>query len=178
MSSSSASRSQLLDGISEEQLARAVDEFYDRLVSDPALRSFFDDVQIEALKFHQMNIVSMALSEEIPDSMDVAQIVIEKRHGELFRKHGLSEYHFDLAMRHLRETLESLEFVKPDAVDRAVSTLLPLRPVFQRAAARQRLRKRLALAVAAAVLAVVGNVLWQRRSRDSGSSSLSHPAAA
>jgi hypothetical protein len=48
-----------------------VDEFYQRVVADPALERFFEGTSLQRLKAHQFNFMRMAFT-EIPPGMDVA----------------------------------------------------------------------------------------------------------
>ena len=137
----------------EERLRRATDDFYDRIVADPCLTKFFADTDMENLKFHTDNILTMALS-KIPETMDVATVIIEKRHDKFFQEDGLNAHHFDRVMVHLQESLKGHNFPQSE-IDRAVDTMMPLRPIFRRMANRRRLAKcgTAALMVGAAAVA-------------------------
>lgn len=153
----------------EERLRRATDDFYDRIVADPYLTVFFEEADLDNLKFHTDNILTMALS-KIPETMDVATMIIENRHSKFFLEDGLNEYHFDKVMAHLQESLKDHNFPQ-SAIDRAVATMMPLRPIFRRMANRRRLAMLgtaalvvgAAAVAAAAVLAIVRTMQRSRR---------------
>ena len=146
------------DDDDEERLRRVTDDFYDRIVADPCLTKFFADADLENLKFHSDNILAMALS-TIPETMDVAAMIIEKRHYKFFQEDGLDARHFDRVMVHLQESLKDHNFPQ-SAIDRAVDTMMPLRPIFQRMANRRRLAQcgKAALVVGAAAVAAAAAV--------------------
>lgn len=148
--------------VDEGKLHEAVECLYDKLIADPELVKFFVGIDTESLKWHQLNIMSIAFT-AIPDDMDVARLVIENRHEALFMK-GLSEQHFDIVMKHLVATLRDLKF-EEQKIDHAKDTLSPFRQVFQRIAARRRTQLQTRVAVIVGVIATAAVLLLRRRSQ-------------
>ena len=138
--------------VDEDKLHEAVECLYDKLVADPELAKFFVGMDMDIIKWHQLNIVSMAFT-KIPEEMDVAQLVIENRHEALFKK-GLTERHFEIVMTHLVDTLHELKF-DAQQIEHAKKTLSPFRPVFQRIAAQRRVQLQTRAAIVVGVVATV-----------------------
>mmetsp|Transcript_7907 Transcript_7907/g.16729 ORF Transcript_7907/g.16729 Transcript_7907/m.16729 type:complete len:416 (-) Transcript_7907:184-1431(-) len=114
----------------EGALTAAVDEFYERLIADLDLKPFFEGIDVEQLKEHQHKFMKMAFT-KIPESIDVEKFMYEK-HSRLFLM-GLDETHFDAVAGHFIGTLNCLN-VPQKLIDEAVSTIAPLRPIFEKGA--------------------------------------------
>lgn len=143
----------------KDMLHAAVDRFYDKLAGDPFLAPFFANSDVQLLKWHQFNFMSIAFS-HVPDTVDVNELIL-KKHARFFDM-GLDCRHFDRVLEHFDASLRELG-IADDTVHEALSMLRPLRPVFQRgveeAAARQRAARRFHLVYTTTVAAVVGAVV-------------------
>lgn len=121
----------LLDRLGGAAAVKAVvGEFYDRILKDDQLATFFNGADMTSLKLHQLKFMEIAFT-KIPDDLDVPGLIKEK-HAKLF-KEGLNETHFDLVAGHFTGALEHLEVPK-ELIDEAVGVIVPLRPVFEKGA--------------------------------------------
>ena len=121
----------LLDKIGgSAALEAAVDIFYERMLEDPSLTMFFKNTNINKLKKHQRDFLTLALT-EVPPDLNVPEL-IAKKHAFLFKK-GLNETHFDSVAGHLKSTLKDLQ-VQEDHVDQVIAIIAPLRVVFEEGA--------------------------------------------
>ena len=84
----------------------AVDRFYDRVLTDPLLAHFFEDVPMPRLKAHQFAFLSQALGG--PKQYSGASMRDAHRHLAIKRRH------FDAVATHLLETLRELKV--PEAI--------------------------------------------------------------
>mmetsp|Transcript_238 Transcript_238/g.636 ORF Transcript_238/g.636 Transcript_238/m.636 type:complete len:354 (-) Transcript_238:1726-2787(-) len=121
----------------EAALEAAVDIFYDKLVADADLAPFFAGRDMDQLKHHQRQFMTIAFT-KIPDSLDVGKFMFEK-HEKLFLM-GLSEMHFDGVAGHFIATLNSMG-VEQKLIDEAVAVIAPLRPIFEQGAAKAKARE-------------------------------------
>lgn len=140
----------------KDRLHAAVDNFYDKLALDPILYPFFQNSDVQLLKWHQFNFMSIAFS-QVPEAFDVEELIL-KKHARFFDI-GMDTKHFDRVLHHFERTLFELG-VAPDIVQDALDMQLrPLRPVFERgveeAAARRRAARRNQYVQLAAVAAMV-----------------------
>jgi hemoglobin len=139
-----------------EMLRKSVDLFYDRLVKDPTLDPFFRNTNIQLLKWHQFNFMSVAFA-SVPEDLDVANLILSK-HRWLFDM-GLDETHYDIMMNHFVLTLRDLD-IKQDLVEEALFMLSPVRAVFVQgsalAASRKESGRRMHNLQVTAMVAVVG----------------------
>jgi hemoglobin len=96
----------------------AVEEFYRRVLADPALAPYFAGVSMQRLKGHQAAFFAMALGG--PD----------RYHGRSMREahagRAISDAHFDRVAEHLVATLAALE-VDEATVAGIVGRIAPLR---------------------------------------------------
>jgi hemoglobin len=104
----------------------AVDEFYKRILQDPALMRFFDETSLPVLKMHQVQFLKIAFV-AIPDDLDVGKLLLDK-HQRLFEM-GLDGSHFDLVAGHFIGALNHLS-VPQALIDESVGIVASLRPVF------------------------------------------------
>jgi hemoglobin len=111
-------------------LEAAVDIFYERMLGDPYLTTFFKNTNINKLKKHQRDFLTLALT-EVPPDVNVPELLATK-HAFLFKK-GLNETHFDSVAGHLMTTLKDLQ-VRDDYVDQVIAIIAPLRVVFEEGA--------------------------------------------
>jgi hemoglobin len=118
-------------------LHKAVDNFYERLVTDPKIAIYFEGANLQVLKWHQFNLMSIAFN-NVPEDFNVHGLILD-RHTQLFAN-GLDEYTYDLVLEHFQATLLDLN-VPVDAVQEAVAVVQPLREAFARGAATARKQK-------------------------------------
>jgi hemoglobin len=88
----------------------AVDLFYRRVLSDPAISRFFDDTDMDAQRAKQKSFLTMAFGG--PNGYTGKDL--HTAHAKLV-KQGLNDSHFDAVAKHLKATLEELG-VKPNLV--------------------------------------------------------------
>jgi hemoglobin len=105
-------------------LEAAVDIFYERILNDASLTKFFKNTNINKLKMHQRNFLTLALT-EVPPDMNIPELIATK--------HALNETHFDSVADHLMSTLKNLQ-VRDEHVDEIISIIAPLRVVFEEGA--------------------------------------------
>lgn len=108
-----------------------VEEFYQRLLDDPSLSYFFDDISMAKLKQHQLAFFKLAFT-KVPDNVDVPALLLAK-HKRLFAEKGLNATHFDLVAEHFVATLQHLG-VSGELIEEAVGVVVPLRVVFEEGA--------------------------------------------
>ncbi len=100
-------------------VARAVDEFYARVLTDQQLVTYFAGVDLARLKAHQRTFIAAAVGgPEIYRGRDMAAA-----HARV----GVAEADFDAVVAHLVDTLIELG-VPAATVTRIGSALAPLRP--------------------------------------------------
>lgn len=136
-------------------LRTAVDKFYDRLVLDPVLQPFFRGTNIQLLKWHQFNFMSVAFA-NVPDELDMTNLVLSK-HRWLFDM-GMTEKHYDAMMQHFVETLKEINIAQ-ELIDEALFMLSPMRPIFVQGAvlaqSRRQAKRRMHNLQMTAMIAVV-----------------------
>jgi hemoglobin len=120
-----------------DALKAAVSGLYNKILDDSDLSPFFEEVNVTALKLHQIEFLKVAFG-QIPDELDVADLMMQK-HARLFVM-GLNETHFDKVAQHLVATLLDLG-VDASLVDEAVAIVGPLRAVFEHGALQASKRK-------------------------------------
>lgn len=99
-------------------VSAAVDDFYARVLADPALAPFFSGTDMQRLKAHQRSFIAAALGgPEVFAGRDMTTA-----HAGL----GITEAHFDSVVAHLVDTLASLG-VAADTITAIGSALTPLR---------------------------------------------------
>lgn len=161
-------RAVLLEKLGGPKVLRvAVNKFYDKQMNDERLRHFFDGVDVEVIKWHQFNLMSIAFT-AIPNNFNVHDLLLN-RHERLFDA-GLSEVHFDVVAGHFEETLKEMN-VDRELIDEALEVVKPLRANFKEGARKAKERKRTAayhrrlVTVAAAALVVVAVVKLTKSKR-------------
>jgi hemoglobin len=96
----------------------AVDDFYTRVLADPALAPYFTDVDMGKLKAHQRSFIAAAIGgPEVFKGRDMATA-----HAGL----NITHAHFDAVVGHLVDTLTSLS-VPDDIIGQIGAALSPLR---------------------------------------------------
>lgn len=93
----------------------AVALLYDKILSDPLLIPFFQDIDVERLRSSQSAFVSMAFGGPIQYS----GANMRKAHERLVAR-GLSDPHFDQVALHLKSAMEDLG-VPPGLIHEALS---------------------------------------------------------
>lgn len=111
-------------------LKAAVHGLYPRLLDDPDVSSFFQEINMAQLKIHQLEFFKVAFG-QVPDNLDVMKLMKDK-HSKLFAK-GLNATHFDKVAQHFAAALKELN-VAPEVVDEAVGVIAPLREAFEQGA--------------------------------------------
>ena len=114
--------------------------FYEKVVADPKLFDFFDNVDMGMLRMHQKRFLILAFTNTIPPDFDVVDFLWNK-HKRLFGM-GLNESHFDLVAGHLVDALKQM-WVDKDVIQDIVAVVSPLRIVFEESSREER---RLAMA--------------------------------
>jgi hemoglobin len=120
-------------------LKEAIDTFYDKQMNDVRLKKFFEHSDIEILKWHQFNLMSIAFT-SVPENFDVEKLILTK-HERLFDM-GLNEGYYDIVMDLFKTTLEEMN-VDSALIEEAMEVVLPLRRIFEKGAQDAKKRKKL-----------------------------------
>ena len=102
----------------------AVDRLYQRLLTDPDLLSYFEDVDVATLRAHMT--ASLVLVLDVPEDttgFTAEAIRLQDAHAHL----DITDDAFDQTAGHLLDVLAELE-VDPDLVDDAIIKIAALRP--------------------------------------------------
>ncbi|MBS2965272.1 group 1 truncated hemoglobin [Actinocrinis puniceicyclus] len=119
----------LYDSIGGETSVRvAVDDFYERLLGDPALAPFFSGVDLRKLKTHQRAFLTAALGG--------AELYQGRDMGAAHAGLAIADEDFDAVVAHLVETLAGLG-VATETIEQIGAKLAPLRTQIVTATARQ-----------------------------------------
>ena len=102
----------------EAAVDKAVELFYQKVLSDEDLMEFFVEVNMDQLKRHQKNFFTMALGG--PNQYTGRDM--RKAHQHL----KLDDLHFDLIKKHLAETLKEVG-AQENQVQTVMNTVEPLR---------------------------------------------------
>lgn len=102
----------------EVGISRVVDTFYDRVVSDPALSSYFESVDIVGLRRHQVQFLSEATG---GPRMYAARTLTDAHRGL-----DITSDAFDRVVGHLVASLDTLG-VAPATSGKVIDALAPLR---------------------------------------------------
>ena len=94
----------------------ATERFYDKVLLDETLRPFFKDTDMAHLRSRQVMLISLLLGGRVYMGKDLGDA-----HARV-RDLGLTDAHFDLFLKHLRDALEEVG-VEPE---NAAKVLLPL----------------------------------------------------
>ena len=123
-----------------DKMLALMDEFYGRVVVDPQLSRFFQNIDVIKLKRHSLNIIATAFSPDAPPSNDSSAPLINdipaylaKTHKNMFEKQGHTEEHFDLFVGHFGDTMASVG-VEEETMQEAKEKLLRFRIVFEEGA--------------------------------------------
>lgn len=135
----STRRDALLDALGgTHTLHAAVDHFYDKVVADPDLQPFFAHSDVQLLKWHQFNFMSIAFA-HVPEDFDITALILVK-HSQFFEM-GMNEKHFDLVVDYFTVTLKDLG-IEDAMVEEALEMLSPIRPLFREGAALAKSKQR------------------------------------
>jgi hemoglobin len=127
-----ASTATLFDRLGGTEAVRAaVDGLYRRLLADPYVSEFFQDIWLPRLKLHQIRFMKVAFT-VVPADFNVPDHIY-RVHERLIRDRGVNETHFDRVAAHFVAALQELN-VPPLLIDEAVAVIAPLRTVFSLAA--------------------------------------------
>lgn len=135
----------------ENVLREAIDRFYAKQLADDRLMYFFRGVNVEIIKWHQFNLMSIAFA-SVPDNFSLHDLLLN-RHQRLFER-GLNEEYFDIVLQHFEDTLVEMD-VEPELIKEALEVVMPLREVFAQGYREAQERKRAADRKRQAVLAIV-----------------------
>lgn len=135
----------------QKVLREAIDRFYAKQIADERLMYFFRGVNVEIIKWHQFNLMSIAFT-AVPDNFDLADLLLN-RHQRLFEI-GLSEEYFDIVAQHFEDTLVEMN-VDPDLIKESLEVVMPLRTVFYQGFRQAQERKKKAIRTRRAILAVL-----------------------
>ena len=105
-----------------EAVKAAVALLYDKILSDPLLVPFFQDIDVDRLRSSQSAFVSMAFGGPVHYS----GANMRKAHERLVQR-GLSDAHFDKVAFHLKTAMEDLS-VPPSLIIEALSIVETTRP--------------------------------------------------
>lgn len=105
-----------------EAVKATVALLYDKILSDPMLIPFFQDIDVDRLRSSQSAFVSMAFGGPIQYS----GAGLRKAHERLVAK-GLSDPHFDKVAWHLKAAMEDLS-VPPSLITEALRIVETTRP--------------------------------------------------
>lgn len=87
----------------------ALDVFYDKVMADPRVAVFFDDVDVERVKSKQRAFLTIAFGGESAYEGRSLEAAHRRARGE-----GLNDHLFDVFMGHFRDTLEELGVQDPE----------------------------------------------------------------
>jgi hemoglobin len=142
----------------DDKRREAIEIFYKKQMDDERLMHFFEGSDVEIIKWHQFNLMSIAFT-ALPTTFDVSSLLLT-RHKALFDA-GLSEKHFDMVAKHFTDTLEEMH-VEDELVKEALEVVMPLRNVFQEGASQAKARReseefrgRLKMAACTAIVAAL-----------------------
>ena len=82
----------------------AVAIFYKKVLADPTLKSFFDNVDMKKQEQHQINFMTYAFG----GPNKYAGKGLRNAHAKLVKEKGLNDKHFSLVAGHLQATLQEL----------------------------------------------------------------------
>jgi hemoglobin len=83
----------------------AVAIFYKKILGDPALKLFFDNLDMKRQAQHQINFMTYAFG----GPNKYAGRGLRNAHARLVKEKGLNEKHFGLVAGHLQTTLQELK---------------------------------------------------------------------
>ncbi|EEC48823.1 predicted protein [Phaeodactylum tricornutum CCAP 1055/1] len=118
-------------------LNEAVDVFYERLLQDDDMNQFFRGTDMQILKWHQLNLMSVAFT-KVPDNFDLASMIL-RQHRRFFEM-GMTEFHFDIFVGHFKAAFQTLN-VEAELVDEASTVIRSLRPAFVQGAMQEKERR-------------------------------------
>jgi hemoglobin len=107
--------------LGEETLDAAVDLLYRKVLDDPSISHFFEDVDIDRLRYRQKMFLTMALGG--PNKYKGRDLT--RAHARLL-KWGLDDSHFDRLLDHTRVALRQCQVGEED-IEVAINNLEGLR---------------------------------------------------
>lgn len=93
-------------------ITAALDRFYDKVLADPAVSLFFDDVDVDRVKRHQAAFLAMALG----GSAEYQGRTLKAAHAAP-RAKGLDEERYEVFMGHFEDTLVELGVPDPQVAE-------------------------------------------------------------
>ncbi len=121
----------------DEKRREAIDRFYKKQMEDERLTHFFDGTDVEIIKWHQFNLMSIAFT-AVPKTFDVTTLLLT-RHKALYDA-GLNESHFDIVTKHFTDTLEEMN-VDEEFIQEALDGVMPIKEIFREGARLAKERK-------------------------------------
>ena len=121
----------------DDKRREAIDRFYKKQMEDERLMHFFDGTDVEIIKWHQFNLMSIAFT-AVPKTFDVTHLLLT-RHQKLY-DNGLNETHFDMVAKHFTDTLEEMN-IEPELIEEALDVVMPLKEIFREGARLARERR-------------------------------------
>jgi hemoglobin len=116
---SSTERTSIYDAIGGgDAVAAAVEQFYERVLADPALVGYFDGLDMKRLKAHQRSFIAAAIGG--------AELYAGRPMKEAHAPFKIQPDHFDLVVSHLVATLTDLG-VPAETIGTIGETLAPLK---------------------------------------------------
>lgn len=100
----------------QKTVTAAIDRFYEKVLADENLRSFFKESDMAHLRSRQVMFVSMLLGGTVYTGKDIS-----RAHAAV-RDHGLSDAQFDLFLAHFRAALEEVG-VEPENAAKVIEPL-------------------------------------------------------
>jgi len=135
----------------QKVLREAIDRFYAKQIADDRLMYFFRGVNVEIIKWHQFNLMSIAFT-AVPDNFSLKDLLLN-RHTRLFEM-GLSEVEFDVVAQHFEDTLTEMN-VDSELIKESLEVVMPLRDVFAQGYREAQERKKKAVRKRQVILAVL-----------------------
>lgn len=112
----------LLDRLGgREGLASTVGALYERILDDPDVASYFDDVDLPRLRLHMIDFLLVAVSDELPTWRGQA---LDDAH----RGVGVTNHAFDRVIGHLATVLGEAG-ADAESIEQVLARIAPLRPL-------------------------------------------------
>jgi truncated hemoglobin YjbI len=165
-----------LDAVSKTfSMRKVVDSFYERVMSDPELRPFFERVDAEKLKRHQEAAFALAFGgQELLVSLEggaaggAPPSDLRTIHRRQIAEHGLGVAHFDAFLRLFAETVDAIPAIPQEQRRVALAQLRAARPMFEPLSDAERAQLQKTEGAAAAAAAGQQQQQQQQQARSSG----------
>lgn len=114
-------KTSLYERLGEEAIDTAVDYLYREALADNHISRFFEDVDLDKLRYKQKMFLTMALG----GPNKYTGLDLRRAHSPLL-KWGLDDTHFDRVLEILRDALRHIQVSEED-IEAAIRNLEPLR---------------------------------------------------